>query len=307
MNKVKLAQGVIALVASAGMFGFMTTTASANSQYSAARSNSVKLVWRKSMKQHMYTATKGARYSKHLGIRYSNNDVTPTVTWYTDAHEKLYKKYKGHSAIYYHVKSADGTLQGWIWRGYLRKVVSTNTTTTNSKTLTAVSYDTIAKNAIINLGSGAKPDAQSMQIAKNILNQLLSSKVHFRTQAEVFPNVPEKSNDRDIVLRDPSADSSTPSAKLMFNLLKENRINGSGFGVGKASTTLLIQNKINVGDTLHSYFDPSSDFYGQQGLTRKNFFTDVKIGVAVTKTADGRMAVLAVFQYPDKYTKLTSD
>jgi len=307
MNKVKLAQGVIALVASAGMFGFMTTTASANSQYSAARSNSVKLVWRKSMKQHMYTATKGARYSKHLGIRYSNNDVTPTVTWYTDAHEKLYKKYKGHSAIYYHVKSADGTLQGWIWRGYLRKVVSTNTTTTNSKTLTAMSYDTIAKNAIINLGSGAKPDAQSMQIAKNILNQLLSSKVHFRTQAEVFPNVPEKSNDRDIVLRDPSADSSTPSAKLMFNLLKENRINGSGFGVGKASTTLLIQNKINVGDTLHSYFDPSSDFYGQQGLTRKNFFTDVKIGVAVSKTADGRMAVLAVFQYPDKYTKLTSD
>jgi len=307
MNKVKLAQGVIALVASAGMFGFMTTTASANSQYSAARSNSVKLVWRKSMKQHMYTATKGARYSKHLGIRYSNNDVTPTVTWYTDAHEKLYKKYKGHSAIYYHVKSADGALQGWIWRGYLRKVVSTNTTTTNSKTLTAMSYDTIAKNAIINLGSGAKPDAQSMQIAKNILNQLLSSKVHFRTQAEVFPNVPEKSNDRDIVLRDPSADSSTPSAKLMFNLLKENRINGSGFGVGKASTTLLIQNKINVGDTLHSYFDPSSDFYGQQGLTRKNFFTDVKIGVAVTKTADGRMAVLAVFQYPDKYTKLTSD
>ena len=307
MNKVKLAQGVIALVASAGMFGFMTTTASANSQYSAARSNSVKLVWRKSMKQHMYTATKGARYSKHLGIRYSNNDVTPTVTWYTDAHEKLYKKYKGHSAIYYHVKSADGALQGWIWRGYLRKVVSTNTTTTNSKTLTAMSYDTIAKNAIINLGSGAKPDAQSMQIAKNILNQLLSSKVHFRTQAEVFPNVPEKSNDRDIVLRDPSADSSTPSAKLMFNLLKENRINGSGFGVGKASTTLLIQNKINVGDTLHSYFDPSSDFYGQQGLTRKNFFTDVKIGVAVSKTADGRMAVLAVFQYPDKYTKLTSD
>jgi len=307
MNKVKLAQGVIALVASAGMFGFMTTTASANSQYSAARSNSVKLVWRKSMKQHMYTATKGARYSKHLGIRYSNNDVTPTVTWYTDAHEKLYKKYKGHSAIYYHVKSADGALQGWIWRGYLRKVVSTNTTTTNSKTLTAMSYDTIAKNAIINLGSGAKPDAQSMQIAKNVLNQLLSSKVHFRTQAEVFPNVPEKSNDRDIVLRDPSADSSTPSAKLMFNLLKENRINGSGFGVGKASTTLLIQNKINVGDTLHSYFDPSSDFYGQQGLTRKNFFTDVKIGVAVTKTADGRMAVLAVFQYPDKYTKLTSD
>ncbi|KID43722.1 hypothetical protein [Levilactobacillus brevis] len=126
----KMMQLATVLGVSVGIFGLASVTASANSQYSAKRSNSVRLVWRTSMKRHAYTATHGARYSKHLGIRYSNNDVTSTVTWYTDAHEKLYKKYKGHNAIYYHVKSADGTLQGWIWRGYLKSVkqgASTNT------------------------------------------------------------------------------------------------------------------------------------------------------------------------------------
>ncbi|WP_061776423.1 hypothetical protein [Levilactobacillus senmaizukei] len=124
----KMIQALAVLVAGAGVLGVSSVTASANSQYSAKRSKSVRLVWRKSMKRHAMRATKGARYSRHLAIRYSNNDVTPTVTWYTDAHEKLYKKNKGHNAIYYHVKSADGTLQGWIWRGYLKKVSKKTTT-----------------------------------------------------------------------------------------------------------------------------------------------------------------------------------
>ncbi|MCH5464907.1 hypothetical protein [Levilactobacillus tujiorum] len=116
----KIIQVATILVVGVGALGLTGVTASANSQYSAKRSKSVRLVWRKSMKRHAFTANKGARYSRHLGIRYSNNDVTPSVIWYTDAHEKLYKKNKGHNAIYYHVKSADGTLQGWIWRGYLK-------------------------------------------------------------------------------------------------------------------------------------------------------------------------------------------
>mgnify|MGYP003364955078 FL=1 len=128
----KVIQGIMVIGVGVGILGMSHVIASANSQYSASRAKSVRLVWRKSMKQHAFTATTGARYSKHLSIRYSNNDVTPTVTWYTDAHEKLYKKYKGHNAIYYHVKSADGTLQGWIWRGYLKPV--TATTTPNSQT-----------------------------------------------------------------------------------------------------------------------------------------------------------------------------
>ena len=155
MKNLKWVQGIITLVVSVGMIGLTGVTASANSQYSAARSNSVRLVWRTSMKRHAYTATKGARYSKHLGIRYSNNDVTPTVTWYTDAHEKLYNKYKGHSAIYYHVKSADGTLQGWIWRGYLKAAkqgvkttVKKEKTADNSVTLQNAKSSTEYTNAI---------------------------------------------------------------------------------------------------------------------------------------------------------------
>jgi len=122
----KIVQMAAILGVGVSALGLAGVTASANSQYSARRSSSVRLVWRKSMKRHAFIATQGARYSKHLGIRFSNNDVTPTVTWYTDAHEKLYKKYKGHNAIYYHVKSSDGTLQGWIWRGYLEPVVTQN-------------------------------------------------------------------------------------------------------------------------------------------------------------------------------------
>lgn len=88
-------------------------------QYSAARSASVKLVWRANMGKHYYTTTKGARYSKHLGTRYGYNSELPNVTWVTDAHEKLYKKNTGNYAIYYHVRSTVGNHGGWIWRGYL--------------------------------------------------------------------------------------------------------------------------------------------------------------------------------------------
>lgn len=90
-------------------------------QYSASRSKSVKLVWRNSMGRHAYKTTDGARYSKHLGYRYGFNSDMPDVTWYTDAHEKLYKKATGKYYIYYHVKSADGQHGGWVWRGYLNK------------------------------------------------------------------------------------------------------------------------------------------------------------------------------------------
>ncbi|MFC6275020.1 hypothetical protein ACFQET_05770 [Levilactobacillus tangyuanensis] len=140
----KMIQALAVLVAGAGVLGVSSVTASANSQYSAKRSKSVRLVWRKSMKRHAFQATTGARYSKHLGIRYSNNDVTPTVTWYTDAHEKLYKKNKGHNAIYYHVKSADGTLQGWIWRGYLKTPKKAATPTVDTSADSGKTVDDIA-------------------------------------------------------------------------------------------------------------------------------------------------------------------
>ncbi|GAY72374.1 lysin [Lentilactobacillus kosonis] len=95
-------------------------------QYSASRSQSVKLIWRTSMKSHAFYTTKGARYSKHLGTRYDYNKNLPNVTWYTDAHEKLYKKNTGKYAIYYHVRSNDNAHGGWIWRGYLTSGVNPN-------------------------------------------------------------------------------------------------------------------------------------------------------------------------------------
>lgn len=125
-----------------GLSSVVSMTASASSQYSASHASLVRLVWRKTMKRHAYTATTGSRFSKHLSIRYSNNKSTAKVTWYTDAHEMLYKKYAGHNAIYYHVKSADGSLQGWIWRGYLKnrngkapKTQVTDDVTVDSKTM----------------------------------------------------------------------------------------------------------------------------------------------------------------------------
>lgn len=116
----KLSQIMMVIGVGIGLSSVVTLTASASSQYSASRASSVRLVWRTTMKRHAYMATTGSRFSKHLSIRYSNNKTTAKVTWYTDAHEMLYKKYAGHNVIYYHVKSADGSLQGWIWRGYLK-------------------------------------------------------------------------------------------------------------------------------------------------------------------------------------------
>ncbi len=110
-----------------GVFGGFQVTANAASQYSAKRSHEVKLIWRRSMGTHAFKAPTGARFSKHLGVCYGYNPQTADVTWYTDAHEKLYLKNLRMYSIYYHVTSKSG-LQGWIWKGYMKPV---NGTTSN--------------------------------------------------------------------------------------------------------------------------------------------------------------------------------
>jgi len=114
-------QGTLALSLGLGLWLATTTTASA-SQYSAKRSNSVRLIWRKPMKQHQFTANQGYRYSKHLAVRYDRNASISSTTWFTDAHEKFYQKNRHNYAIYYHVRNGNGKMQGWIWRGYLKPV-----------------------------------------------------------------------------------------------------------------------------------------------------------------------------------------
>ncbi|AKP65081.1 hypothetical protein FC99_GL001223 [Levilactobacillus koreensis JCM 16448] len=128
----RFVKGIIAVGISAGLLGSLNTTASASSQYSASRSNSVRLVWRTSMGRHAMTATHGSRYSKHLGTWYGYNSSLSDVTWVTNAHEKLYDVVTGKYLIYYHVNSADGQHGGWIWRGYLKPAASNPATPTTS-------------------------------------------------------------------------------------------------------------------------------------------------------------------------------
>ncbi|WP_252904443.1 hypothetical protein [Secundilactobacillus silagei] len=78
------------------------------------------------MHRHAYWTLSGARYSKHLGIKYADMKNLPHTTWYTDGHEKLYRKSSHHYAIYYHVRSGNGQHAGWIWRGYLHAGLNPN-------------------------------------------------------------------------------------------------------------------------------------------------------------------------------------
>ncbi|KRL98221.1 hypothetical protein ACUIJQ_12440 [Levilactobacillus hammesii] len=158
-------QGTLALSLGLGLWLATTTTASA-SQYSAKRSNSVRLIWRKPMKQHQFTANQGYRYSKHLAVRYDRNASISSTTWFTDAHEKFYQKNRHNYAIYYHVRNGDGSMQGWIWRGYLKPVpkpVAPKVTPAYVKTEAAQAKE------ITKFFPGVKTDKRLMKLAQDFV------------------------------------------------------------------------------------------------------------------------------------------
>ncbi len=132
-----------------GIFGGLQVTANAASQYSAKRSHEVKLIWRRSMGTHAFKAPTGARFSKHLGVCYGYNPQTADVTWYTDAHEKLYLKNLRMYSIYYHVTSKSG-LQGWIWKGYMKPTDSSDANNDNGSSKSASKNDTEYSGALDN-------------------------------------------------------------------------------------------------------------------------------------------------------------
>ncbi|MFC6259365.1 hypothetical protein [Levilactobacillus fujinensis] len=119
-------QHVAMAVVAAGIVSTgLTVTAAAKAQYSAQRSNAIRLIWRRSMGRHAVHATgEGARYSKHLGYRYGDLSTLTKLTFYTDAHEKVQVKATGKYRIYYHVKSSNGLFAAWVWRGYLQDGVA---------------------------------------------------------------------------------------------------------------------------------------------------------------------------------------
>lgn len=125
MKKALKCWGLLALALGMGLASGTTAkamTVPMGAQYSQQRANSVKLVWRRPMNRQAYHATgAGARYSKHLGIRYQAVMSTLTrFTFYTDAHEKVRVKATGKARIYYHIKTSDNLFGGWVWRGYLK-------------------------------------------------------------------------------------------------------------------------------------------------------------------------------------------
>ncbi|WP_203639959.1 hypothetical protein [Levilactobacillus wangkuiensis] len=301
MNKRLLGLG-IALVSLGGGLS-VSQSVSANQQYSAARSRSVRLMWRRSMRQHSYTATTGARYSKHLGLRYSNNDVTPTVVWTTDAHEKLYNKRKGTTPIYYHVKSADGTLSGWIWRGYLKAATTATTpattkTTTQPTTKPATSTDDQLALKIANsLVGGVKPDAATMAQAKQVASQLVGPTYHFSRSTSITPgfwNGP-------LTSWLGSSDNDQFSKLLAANNLTY------GFGYDKTLSTVVVGSKDDVLNGLawetwveDNMFDGS----GTDGVTEQNFYVPAKVGVGVKQLANGDYAMFSIVRVPAYYGEI---
>lgn len=117
----KYSQWILGFAIILGIFNATETNAHASHNYSARRSNSVKLVWRKTMGKHTLMTKSGALYSKHLGSKRSYGHALTNQAVVTTGHEKLYRKAKKSSAVYYHVTSVDGRYSGWIWRGYLTK------------------------------------------------------------------------------------------------------------------------------------------------------------------------------------------
>jgi len=288
--------------------GSMGTTALA-SNYSAKRANSVRLVWRHRMGRHAYHTIQGARYSKHLGVKYSNNDDLPDVTWYTDAHEKLYNKAKRTSAIYYHVKSGDGQHGGWIWRGYLKNGVAGSNDSEDKTNGSIDSDETMAKKMIQYLGGDAHPDPQTMTKAKKVLDQSLNGQYHFLTLHELYPYKGDLTGKDFVVSQNHGVQRGTNFSADQNDITYFNLLENSGISKPDRSFEggYYIEPRVETLTLLGMYYAPYSDFFGQKGLTRSNYFKDVKIGVAVTKLADGKYASSVIFHYPKKFWDLVVD
>ncbi|WP_024747807.1 hypothetical protein [Levilactobacillus namurensis] len=205
----KLVYGLIAGAAGLGLWLSLPTSAHAmGASYSATRSNSVRLVWRRSMGHYQYhNGNRGARYSKHLGVRYSPNDMTNRITWITDAHEKLYNRDTHTYDIYYHVHNANKSIAGWIWRGYLsagaapqvsqapRKTAQSSSST---RPLTLADFKSAGPstsrtdlNALATFGHGARPNNQYMAFARYMLTQTIAHHFNNELPDSYYENNPD--------------------------------------------------------------------------------------------------------------------
>jgi len=330
----KLVQGVIAGVVGLGLVGVTETSAAAmGPEYSAARSNSVRLVWRYRMGHYYYHTDQGARYSEHLGVRYSQNAMTDHVTWVTDAHEKLYNRDTGVDDIYYHVHSRDDDMAGWIWRGYLvpghaKGVELTTQEIERSAARKSVAaptpvpaqpvqpQDTTALAAIQGLGHGATPDPTEMRLARRLLTQAIA--LPFKTAGQIDgerPN-PDELSETSIIesLFDnrgpwysPQVAEEYPNDAPFKALMTRNGLTNFGYGPGKVDVLYFstCDPEITYQSMLADYFGSNPANFGHDGLTSTNFYTGVRIGYATQQVTSTRYAAFAVVAYPSaKYGHL---
>ncbi|WP_156153321.1 hypothetical protein [Levilactobacillus spicheri] len=116
MRIVRLGMVVALLVTGVGL----TVSTAAADQYLARRATSVKVLWRRPLKQqHPYRLRRDDRYSRHLRVRYARQRHWQDRVWLADAHQKVYDRYSHKTAIYDHLRDRQGKSGGWVWRGYL--------------------------------------------------------------------------------------------------------------------------------------------------------------------------------------------
>lgn len=286
-----------------GLWAGVTVPAMAKTRdYSAARSASVRLIWRARMGAHVYhNRETGARYSEHLGVRYGANRATTGVTWITDAHEKLYNRDTKAKDIYYHVHSQNGSTAGWIWRGYLvpGNPVTPQSRPTQGLTLADFSHqtplnDSPAQQAVAELGHGATLDPQYTAFAQYLMKHVM---------------IPAPFANDDAVSAWMVEDDDTgdrPDNGLLQKLLRQHGI--VHFGYGPDHYQVMYTRGPNQGWS--SYMDlqyhngADEGAFGLDGITSANYFTPVKIGYTVEFLPNHEVATLLILNYPAKYGQI---
>lgn len=302
MNKIM--QLGLASLAGVGLWAGATAPAMASSRnYSAARSASVRLIWRTRMGAHVYhNRATGARYSEHLGVRYGLNQATTGVTWITDAHEKLYNRDTKTEDIYYHVHNQNETTAGWIWRGYLipggptGAAQSTPSSATQGLTLADFAHrtplpDSPAQQAVAELGHGATLDPQYTAFAQYLMKNVLLPAPFANTNAvSAWMAEDDDTGDR-------------PDNVLLQKLLRQHGI--VHFGYGPNRYQVMYMRETNQGWSsymnLEYHNGPDEGAYGIDGITSANYFTPVKIGYTVEFLPNNKVATLIIMNYPAKY------
>jgi len=159
------------------------------------------------------------------------------------------------------------------------------------------------------LGGGAHSDPQTTAKAKEVLNRSLNGQYHFLTLQELNPYKNDLSGKDFVISQNVGAQKVAGYSADKNDITYFNLLTNSGISTPDRSFVggYYIEPRVDTLTLLGMYYAPYSDFFGQKGLTRDNYFDDVKIGVAVTKLASGKYATSVILHYPKKFWDLVVD